>query len=169
MLIYLNMKKIFLSVFLYFSLSFHAMAGIGQSYHCDEIKIIDINLDSSTDMNTDYMFQFTWYEDHILTFNRYDDGVDEYKLPITSQSVNSFSITETDDGYTMVDRFDSTSNLYSFVTLEESEVEVSLSTCYPIDHITFSYNQQTEEQTSPQSGGVFIQAIEDLLLGKNKE
>ncbi len=115
------------------------------------------------------MFQFTWYEDHILTFHRYDDDVHEYELPITSQNVNSFSITKTDDGYTMVDRFDSTSNMYSFVTLEESEVEVSLSTCYPIDNITLSYNEQTEEQTPSQRGGVFIQAIEDLLLGKTKK
>ncbi len=68
--------------------------------------------------------------------------------------------------YTVIERFDSSSNLLSLVTLDKNEVEVSLAHCHPIEEITLTSYNIDEETLSSKIAGVFVDAVIDTFNEK---
>ncbi len=77
-----------------------------------------------------------------------------------------FTTSDYGSDYTVIERFDSSSNLLSLVTLDKNEVEVSLAHCHPIEEITLTSYNIDEETLSSKIAGVFVDAVIDTFNEK---
>ena len=172
------MKKILVLTFLLLLNISSAMGKVSQSYQCTEQKITSVKLDSTNDEISNYQFQFTWLNNEIKQYHLYGNEIEEYTYRISDQGKYFFTTSDYGSDYTVIERFDSSSNLLSLVTLQKNEVEVSLAHCHPIEEITLTSNNIDEEPLSSQIeqnqveplsskiAGVFVDALIDTFSEK---
>lgn len=162
------MKKIIVLTFLLLLNISSAMGEIGQSYQCTEQKLTSVKLDSTNDEIYNFQFQFTWLNNEIKFYYPSGNEIDEYTYRISDQGKYFFTISDYGSDYTEIERFDSSSNILSFVTLHKNEVEVSLSNCYPIEVVALPSSQNKVEPLSSKIAGVFVDSLIDTFSEKKE-
>ena len=115
-----------------------------------------------------FQFQFTWLNNEIKFYYPSGNEIDEYTYRISDQGKYFFTISDYGSDYTEIERFDSSSNILSFVTLHKNEVEVSLSNCYPIEVVALPSSQNKVEPLSSKIAGVFVDSLIDTFSEKKE-